>query len=838
MNQGMARKIYIGLGGGAEDVLHMTFVAHQLKMEIPEAEITWAIGRPYAHLLDHNSDVRHILPIEEDWRAEGWQRICSLGDGGDYDHKILFHDPSRSRIARPDCPSRLDCILKAAGIHSWLPRRPVLVPREADVGIARDFVKANKLLTRNQRILAMEIHPDLLPAPWPMDEYRHLLDLLSSRLEMAILLCRGGGFEVGPAIHHDAVVDARFLTVHQTVALLAETGDMVVGARGGLTLMAVAAGNTAPKLDLARPQGYQPQDELAACGYDSAARLIVPKSPEEVYDEIVESMSRRGRLPRGRLRKYEEIPMNTIPDSDYYNPARDPLVSVLLLVRDTEAELEGCLENIFEQNLDGYLEVIVLDSGSNQGEARVVEHLKGKYHRLRYLRSAREHRYATLNRGIKPARGRYLFLMDSQNRLRPNALEHLVNYLDAHPEVAMVWGDDELARNPEVALTENPKTRLVVSQAKDGNDLLGNRMFSSHILWRSILHHRIGMFNSSFDSAGDYEFALRVACYYPVHYVPVSVGIIKQTSDSTGNRGPVFEVESENVRRLYRIITDGERHRSARRSRTASPAVSIILATRGQKELLSRALTSIQRQIWSDYEVVIVNCSEEPLESSIEGSPFGEKAKYVRIRPDSCEAVAWNAGLALASGRWIAFLQEGGSYYPHHLSSLIQAARDSRHPIVYAGIERIEGFFQDGGFTASKREHCPALPFESDRLLIQNFLHLQAMLVEMRCLRQVSQFNPLASPLSDWDLALRLAEHFTFHSIDKTTSEVWCSPPGNEDILAYEWIYARRSESVEHRPEIVQARQKVLDNLCRQRLGISEKEQRSRREIPADALST
>jgi glycosyltransferase involved in cell wall biosynthesis len=838
MKQGTAKKIFVGLGGGVEDVLHMTFVAHQLKMEMPEAEITWAIGRPYAHLLDNNSDIRHVLPVEGDWRTEGWRRICELAETGDYDHKILFHDPSRSLIARPDCPSRLDCILKAAGIHSWLPRRPVLVPREADVGIALDFVKANRLLARNQRILAMEIHPDLLPSPWPIDDYRRLLDLLSSRLEMAILLCRGGGLELGPTIDHDEITDARVLTVHQTVALLAQIGDVVVGARGGLTLMALAAGNTAPKLDLAHPQGCQPHDGLAACGYDSAAQLVVPKSPEEVYDEIIESMSRRGRLPLGRPRKYEEVPMNTIPDSDYYNPGRDPLISVLLLVRDTETELEGCLENIFGQDLDGYLEVIVLDSGSNQNEARVVERLKGKYHRLRYLRSAREQRYATINRGIKPARGRYLFLMDPRNRLRPGALGHLANYLDAHPEVAMVWGDDELLQNPEAAREENPKARLDISQAKDGNDLLSKKRLSPHILWRSILHHRFGMFNSSFDSAGDYEFALRVARHYPVHYVPVSVGIIKQSPDSTGNRGAVYEAEAENVRRLYQSIADGKNHGNTRRAHAASPAISIILTTWGQQELLSRALTSIQRQSWTDYEVVIVNCSKESLENKVEDGPFGERAKYVRMQPDSCEAVAWNAGLAVASGQWIAFLQDGGSYYPHHLGSLLQAARDSRHPIVYAGTERIEGLFQNGTFSPLKREHCPALPFEMDRLLVQNFLHLQAMLVETRCFRSIGHFDPMASPLSDWELALRLAEHFTLHPVDKTTSELWCSPPGIEEILAYERIYARQSEFIEYRPEIVQARQKVLDNLCRQILGVSERGQRSRHGLPAKALST
>jgi ADP-heptose:LPS heptosyltransferase len=192
MSHTSTRKTFIGVGGGAEDILHMTFVARQLKMEIPEFELTWAVAHPYAHLLDNNPDIKHRLIIEGDWRGEGWRRICELAESDLYERKTLFHEQMLKKGVAEGNTSRLDYMLKAACVAAWLPRRPVFVPRETDYHVASEFIAANKLQARNQRIIAMEIHPDLHSSPWTPDEYAHLAELLLSRLEVQILLCRGG----------------------------------------------------------------------------------------------------------------------------------------------------------------------------------------------------------------------------------------------------------------------------------------------------------------------------------------------------------------------------------------------------------------------------------------------------------------------------------------------------------------------------------------------------------------------------------------------------------------------------------------------------------------------
>ncbi|MBM3324399.1 MAG: glycosyltransferase, partial [Calditrichaeota bacterium] len=652
MTQRTTKKIFIGLGGGAEDALHMTYIARQMRMEIPEAEITWAIGRPYASLLDNNPDVEHVLVVDEDWQAEGWQRICELGNAESYDRRILFHNLSVGKSGTQNGVSRLDGLLKAAGVESWLPRRPILAACEEDFRFAREFIEAKKLPSRNQRILLLEMQPDLLPAPWTPEEYAELIELLLSRLEVRILLCRGGSPEPCPWIDHEELIDARALTIHQTTALLALTGDLIIGARGGLTLLAVAAGNTGPKIDFVCEQSHHFEESLAACDYDSNARLFVPESPAKVHDEIIECMAQHGRLPLGRLRKSERIPMNHLADSDYYNPARDPLVSVLLLTRDTEGELEACLHNIFSQSIPGGLEVVVLDSGSTQHEEAVVQRAKEKYHRLRYIRSARECRFATWNRGIKPARGRYLFLMNAHSRLRPGALARLTQYLDGHPDVAMVWGDDELAQHPDAALLGKEETRLISRLPRNVSKPIESNQMSPHLLCRSVLHHCVGMFNPAFDEAGDYEFALRVARRYPIHYVPGVVGILQETSDGFVGRGKAFAAEAGEVRRLYQAIMENGNQEKRQQPPRPVPVVSIILPTWGRKNLLLRALVSVERQTWPHYEVIVVNCSDVPMEEEIGKIPLGEKVRYVGLRSNLNGAVAWNAGLALASGRW------------------------------------------------------------------------------------------------------------------------------------------------------------------------------------------
>jgi len=110
--------------------------------------------------------------------------------------------------------------------------------------------------------------------------------------------------------------------------------------------------------------------------------------------------------------------------------------------------VQEAVESVLHQTFDD-IEIIVVDDGSTD---RTGEELRSRYdERVRYFYQANSGRSAARNRGIMASSGRYVLFLDSDDLLLPQALEHEVAYLDAHPAVDVVYTDgyfcNEAGRN-------------------------------------------------------------------------------------------------------------------------------------------------------------------------------------------------------------------------------------------------------------------------------------------------------------------------------------------------------------------------------------------------------
>jgi glycosyltransferase involved in cell wall biosynthesis len=110
--------------------------------------------------------------------------------------------------------------------------------------------------------------------------------------------------------------------------------------------------------------------------------------------------------------------------------------------------VQEAIESVLDQTFDD-VEVIVVDDGSTDGTGEV---LRNRYDaRVQYLHQANSGRSVARSRGIMASTGRYLLFLDSDDLLLPQALEHEVAFLEAHPEVDVVYTDgyfcDEAGRN-------------------------------------------------------------------------------------------------------------------------------------------------------------------------------------------------------------------------------------------------------------------------------------------------------------------------------------------------------------------------------------------------------
>ncbi len=119
------------------------------------------------------------------------------------------------------------------------------------------------------------------------------------------------------------------------------------------------------------------------------------------------------------------------------------------------------------------------------------------------------------------------------------------------------------------------------------------------------------------------------------------------------------------------------------------PAVSVILPTCDRPTLWPRALQSILAQGWQDLEVLLVDSNRRcaPVRMTEGFAAVKDDPRVVLVeRPHMPSASgARNAGLAVARGDWIAYLDDDDLYRPEKIERQLSLARQTGAPIVLCG---------------------------------------------------------------------------------------------------------------------------------------------------------
>ena len=117
-----------------------------------------------------------------------------------------------------------------------------------------------------------------------------------------------------------------------------------------------------------------------------------------------------------------------------------PLVSFVVPCYNYGRYLPDCLRGIFQQAEYQDFEIIAVDDGSTDDTRAVLAAFADP--RLRViLHEKNQGHIATVNRGLKEARGRYVVRIDPDDRHRPGFLQATLPKLAQYPEVGLVFGD-------------------------------------------------------------------------------------------------------------------------------------------------------------------------------------------------------------------------------------------------------------------------------------------------------------------------------------------------------------------------------------------------------------
>lgn len=198
-----------------------------------------------------------------------------------------------------------------------------------------------------------------------------------------------------------------------------------------------------------------------------------------------------------------------------------PLVSVILPAYNAQAYIAQAVDSVLTQDYAN-LELLVIDDGSTDGTAN---HPMLQDRRIRVFQQNNAGPAVARNLGLAHARGELIAFIDADDLWLPGKLTAQVNYLQAHPDISIVFGGFqrwEPAANGSFVIPEVPPpagTTHTLTQPSGWiyTDLLLDSVV--HIITAMVrrpVFDAVGLFDTQLPTGEDYDFWLRASRQFKI----------------------------------------------------------------------------------------------------------------------------------------------------------------------------------------------------------------------------------------------------------------------------------------------------------------------------------
>ena len=209
----------------------------------------------------------------------------------------------------------------------------------------------------------------------------------------------------------------------------------------------------------------------------------------------------------------------TAPDS----AATDDTSVILTCYNEREKIVEAVRSVLAQTAFDRVREVIVVDDGSTDDSADLVESLAATEPKLTLIRSQNGGVSSARNTALGNVSGDYIAFLDGDDIWLPDKLEIQLPYLDRHPAVGLVYSD--FYEFDDGAPDDLDRVHALSYRADDDGLLVGYYLrdapvMPSTMVVRKSVFDDIGGFNETLPVNEDTEMCLRIAEKFRFHHVP------------------------------------------------------------------------------------------------------------------------------------------------------------------------------------------------------------------------------------------------------------------------------------------------------------------------------
>jgi glycosyltransferase involved in cell wall biosynthesis len=190
-----------------------------------------------------------------------------------------------------------------------------------------------------------------------------------------------------------------------------------------------------------------------------------------------------------------------------------PLVSIVTPSFNQAAYLEAAIQSVLGQDYPR-LEYVIVDGGSTDGSLDIVRRYA---ERLTHWSSEPDSgQTEAINKGFARATGDILAWLNSDDVYYPGAVREAVAFLQAHPEVGMVYGDAEFINESGKAVGRFPARQTSQARLRRGYVHIPQQAS----FFRASLWKMVAPLDPAFYFAMDYDLWVRIAGLAQLHYRP------------------------------------------------------------------------------------------------------------------------------------------------------------------------------------------------------------------------------------------------------------------------------------------------------------------------------
>jgi glycosyltransferase involved in cell wall biosynthesis len=207
------------------------------------------------------------------------------------------------------------------------------------------------------------------------------------------------------------------------------------------------------------------------------------------------------------------------------------------------------------------------------------------------------------------------------------------------------------------------------------------------------------------------------------------------------------------------------------------PAVSIILPTYNRKRVISRAVQSVLRQTYQDFELIIVDDGSTDGTELLMEALTSEKIKYIRQTINRGVSAARNTGIRLAEGDYVAFQDSDDEWMPDKLEKQLECFAVS--PPAVGGVFTGTYVIRDGKTIYEPSASQAMTTYDTIFDLIRKFIPAPAAtMLKREALATAGLFDERLAAFEDHELFLRISKYYRFRYVPEPLVVRYNEPGG------------------------------------------------------------